>query len=48
LDILVETLGSMDAVVSTTGFMSRELYEIRVKNRDTHEKDFLTVGSMGQ
>ena len=26
---------------------SRELFEIRVKNQQTHEKDFLTVGSMG-
>ena len=30
-------------VVSTTGKTSRELFELR----DTHERDFLTVGSMG-
>jgi phosphonopyruvate decarboxylase len=39
---------SRDAVfVSTTGKTSRELYEYRVESGDTHERDFLTVGSMG-
>jgi phosphonopyruvate decarboxylase len=34
--------------VSTTGMISRELYELREKeNPVTHERDFLTVGSMG-
>ncbi|MBQ3395722.1 MAG: phosphonopyruvate decarboxylase [Synergistaceae bacterium] len=32
-----------DAIISTTGKASRELYELR----ETHERDFLTVGSMG-
>lgn len=36
-----------DLFVSTTGMPSRELFEIRVKNGQSHEKDFLTVGSMG-
>ena len=36
-------LGERDIVVSTTGMISREVYE----NRRTHERDFLTVGSMG-
>jgi phosphonopyruvate decarboxylase len=36
-----------DAIVSTTGYTSRELYEIREKLGHGHEKDFLTVGSMG-
>ena len=40
---VVSLLGEKDIVVSTTGMISRELYE----NRQTHEKDFLTVGSMG-
>ena len=34
-------------VVSTTGKASRELYEIREANGQGHERDFLTVGSMG-
>lgn len=33
--------------VSTTGMASRELYELREKNRQKHNTDFLTVGSMG-
>lgn len=33
--------------VSTTGMASRELFELRVKHCQGHEKDFLTVGSMG-
>ncbi|KGM92766.1 phosphoenolpyruvate decarboxylase [Clostridium novyi A str. 4552] len=35
------------AVVSTTGMTSRELFELREHFRENHEKDFLTVGSMG-
>lgn len=36
-----------DPVVSTTGKPSRELFEIREKNGQGHQYDFLTVGSMG-
>ncbi|MDR0596970.1 MAG: phosphonopyruvate decarboxylase [Treponema sp.] len=32
---------------STTGMASRELYEIRERLGQSHEKDFLTLGSMG-
>lgn len=34
-------------VVSTTGMISREVYETRVRMGQGHERDFLTVGSMG-
>ncbi len=34
-------------IVSTTGQISRELYEIREKSGQPHNADFLTVGSMG-
>ncbi|MBQ9742970.1 MAG: phosphonopyruvate decarboxylase [Ruminococcus sp.] len=34
-------------IVSTTGKASRELFEIREARGEGHEKDFLTVGSMG-
>ncbi len=34
-------------VVSTTGMISRELFEYRAANHQGHGKDFLTVGSMG-
>lgn len=36
-----------DIIVSSTGKISREIYEIRERKEQTHEKDFLTVGSMG-
>ena len=36
-----------DPIVSTTGKASRELFETRVKNGQSHKYDFLTVGSMG-
>lgn len=36
-----------DVIVSTTGKASRELFEIREKNGQGHQTDFLTVGSMG-
>lgn len=36
-----------DPIVSTTGKASRELFEIRVANGQSHQYDFLTVGSMG-
>lgn len=36
-----------DLVISTTGKASRELFEIREANRQSHKYDFLTVGSMG-
>ena len=36
-----------DPVVSTTGKASREVFEIRERNKEGHAKDFLTVGSMG-
>ncbi|MBQ9238988.1 MAG: phosphonopyruvate decarboxylase [Treponema sp.] len=35
------------AFISTTGMASRELYELREKHGHGHERDFLTVGSMG-
>lgn len=34
-------------IVSTTGKLSRELYEYRDATGKSHESDFLTVGSMG-
>jgi phosphonopyruvate decarboxylase len=34
-------------IVSTTGMISRELYELRDKAGTGHARDFLTVGSMG-
>lgn len=36
-----------DPIVSTTGKASRELFETRSANGQSHKYDFLTVGSMG-
>lgn len=47
LKVIIDTLAHKDVVVSTTGMASRELFEYRVHKDMGHEKDFLTVGSMG-
>ncbi len=36
-----------DPIISTTGKASRELFETRILNGQSHKYDFLTVGSMG-
>ena len=36
-----------DPIISTTGKASRELFEIRAADGQSHKYDFLTVGSMG-
>ena len=46
LEIILDNIGD-DPVVSTTGKESREIFEIREKNKQGHGHDFLTVGSMG-
>jgi phosphonopyruvate decarboxylase len=47
LQMVLESLQPEDIVVSTTGKLSRELFEYREKNGQGHAQDFLTVGSMG-
>jgi phosphonopyruvate decarboxylase len=47
LKMVVDSLHDSDVVVSTTGMLSRELFEHRVAREQGHERDFLTVGSMG-
>ncbi len=44
---IVPLLNENDIIISTTGMTSRELFELREANKQSHEKDFLTVGSMG-
>ena len=46
-EILLEEMGEKDIVVSTTGKLSREIFELREKHGEGHARDFLTVGSMG-
>lgn len=43
---IVEASGE-DPIISTTGKASRELFETRVSNGQSHKFDFLTVGAMG-
>ena len=47
LEIILENLDDNTIVVSTTGKTSREIFEIREKKGQSHQQDFLTVGSMG-
>jgi phosphonopyruvate decarboxylase len=47
IEAVVALLDDRDAIVSTTGKISRELYEYRARTGQGHERDFLTVGSMG-
>lgn len=44
---ILECIGEDSVVVSTTGMISREVYEMRERLGQDHSKDFLTVGSMG-
>ncbi len=43
----VVAVSDEDPIISTTGKASRELFEIREANGQSHKYDFLTVGSMG-
>ena len=45
--IVSASLPSNAVIVSTTGMISRELFEYRTARGQGHERDFLTVGSMG-
>jgi len=47
IQTVAAALGEKDCIVSTTGMISRELFEYRVAMNQGHERDFLTVGSMG-
>jgi phosphonopyruvate decarboxylase len=44
---LVDALGPDTVNVSTTGMLSRELFEYRVRTEQSGDRDFLTVGGMG-
>ncbi len=47
IQTVATALCDKDCIVSTTGMISRELFEFRSSNGQSHERDFLTVGSMG-
>jgi phosphonopyruvate decarboxylase len=46
-EVITESASETDVFISTTGKLSRELYEQRDQKGQGHERDFLTVGSMG-
>lgn len=47
INLVAEAVGDNDVIVSTTGMISRELFEYRTATHHGHHQDFLTVGSMG-
>ena len=47
IQTVAEALSEKDCIVSTTGMISRELFEYRAAMNQGHKRDFLTVGSMG-
>ncbi len=47
LKLVINHLKESEVVVSTTGMLSRELFEYRERLNQGHHRDFLTVGSMG-
>jgi phosphonopyruvate decarboxylase len=47
IQVVAAAIGEKDVIVSTTGMISRELFEYRTAMSQGHERDFLTVGSMG-
>lgn len=47
IQAVASALAPKDVIVSTTGMISRELFEYRTAMNQGHERDFLTVGSMG-
>lgn len=47
IETVIRNLKTTDIIVSTTGHISREVYETRERIGQNHKQDFLTVGSMG-
>ncbi len=47
IEVILNALPENSVIVSTTGKTSREVFEYRSRNQQEHNKDFLTVGSMG-
>lgn len=46
IQMILERTGE-DVIVASTGKISREVFEVREQRGEEHQKDFLTVGSMG-
>lgn len=47
ISIIMQNLSGDEVIVSSTGFVSRELYEFRNSGNKDHHKSFYNIGSMG-
>jgi phosphonopyruvate decarboxylase len=47
IEIILDHLSDNTIIVSTTGMISREVFEQREFKKQSHNRDFLTVGAMG-
>jgi len=47
LEEVLQFIPKNSVIVTSTGMLSRELFELREKHKQSHKTDFLTVGSMG-
>ncbi len=47
IELILKAIKPDSSVVASTGMISRELYELRDGLKQSHDTDFLTVGSMG-
>lgn len=47
IDLLVNTFSHDAAFIATTGKIGRELFEVRLKNQQPSDSDFLCIGGMG-
>lgn len=47
LEAVLDALDPDTLFVATTGMIGRELFELRERRGESHDRDFLTVGSMG-
>ena len=47
IELILKAIKPDSSVIASTGMMSRELYELREGLKQSHDADFLNVGSMG-
>jgi phosphonopyruvate decarboxylase len=47
INLIMDNLDNKELIVSTTGYISRELFEYRESNNIDHNKSFYNIGSMG-
>ena len=47
IHLIVDNLDNTEVIVSTTGYISRELFEYRESKRRDHNNSFYNIGSMG-